>query len=35
MNASILSADRVTHIKVVTMGLSAALVVMLVAITSY
>ena len=35
MNASMLTADRLTHIKVVAMGLSAALVVALVAITTY
>jgi hypothetical protein len=35
MNASLLTADRVTHVKVVAMGLSAALVIALVAITTY
>ncbi len=35
MNASMLTADRITHLKVVTTGLSAALIVMLIAITSY
>ena len=34
MNASLITADRLTHLKVVVMGLSAALVVALVAITT-
>ncbi len=34
MNASLITADCVTHLKVVFMSLSAALVVALVAITT-
>ena len=32
MNASLLTADRATHVKIVTMGLSAALAIALFAI---
>jgi len=35
MNASLLTADRTTHLKVVTMGLTAALIVALLAIAMH
>jgi hypothetical protein len=35
MNASLLSADRTTHLKIVAMGLSAALMIALAALVAH
>ena len=35
MNASLLTADRTTHIKIVVMGLSAAILVILLAAATH
>lgn len=35
MNASLLTADRNTHVKIVSMGLSAALMIALLALVAH